>query len=199
MRKIRIAALDGSLRNFGVAILELDMSTMTIEPVELHLLQTEKSKSKQVRKSSDYEDRAISIAEQLPKLLDGCAAVFVEVPSGGQSYDAVMGFGIVIGIYAGIAGMLGLNLIEVSPSETKLATMGTRTASKQEMIDWATSTYPKANWRRARGSPTGKFTNDNEHLADAVAIAHAGIKTPSFKTTLALLSALGSTSSANAA
>lgn len=206
MAKIRIAALDGSKRNFGVAKLDLDLDTMELTPVELHLIKTEKSTSKQVRKSSDNLDRSIVISEGLSDLLRDCAAVFVEVPSGGQSHDAVLGFGIVIGLYAGVAGMMGRNLIEVSPSETKLAAVGTRTASKQEMIEWAITKYPAAPWLRAKQNgpkvKKGDPTNDNEHLADAVAIAHAGIRTPAFKTTLALLRStalIPDASSANAA
>ncbi len=199
MASVKIAALDGSKSNFGVAVLDLDLDTLELTPTELRLITTEKSKSKQVRKSSDNLDRATVITQELPELLKDCVAVFVEVPSGGQSYDAALGFGTVIGIYAGIAGMLNKNLVEVSPSETKLAAVGTRTASKQEMIEWATTKYPAAPWLRARGSATGAFTHANEHLADAVAIAHAGINVPSFRQTLTLLKAVNQASSANAA
>ena len=45
------------------------------------------------------------------------------------------------------------------------------------MIAWATGVYPDAPWKRHGG----RVTDDNEHLADAVAIAHAGVQTPEFR------------------
>lgn len=185
MAKIRIAGLDGSKTNFGVALMDLDMESMSLDVVSLLLFKTEKSKNKQVRASSDNLRRAQEIAVPLQQALAGCTAAFVEVPSGGQSYDAVLGFGIVIGLYASI----NIPVIEVSPSETKLAALGTRTASKEEMIEWATEKFPNASWRMRKLKGNMVPTKDNEHLADAVAIVHAGIKVPSFKQTLAILNA----------
>jgi len=185
MTSIKFAAADGSKKNFGIAVMELDLDTLEISVVDLILTKTEKSKNKQVRASSDNLERSQTIAASLPDALKDCACCFVEVPSGGQSYDAVLGFGIVIGIYACIEGILGVPTLEVSPSETKLAAVGTKTASKQEMIEWAAEKFPDAPWREYRGKPT----LDNEHLADAVAIGHAGIKTPAFKAMLAMLRA----------
>lgn len=185
MPKIIVAGLDGSKRNFGVAKIALDTDTLEMEIVDLHLIKTQKDPSKQVRKSSDNLRSAQEIASQLPGLLEDCASAFIEVPSGGQSYDAVLGFGIVIGIYAS----LPIPTVEVSPGETKLATVGTRTASKQEMIEWATEKFPDAPWRRTKRGGVMVPTLDNEHLADAVAIVHAGIRTPSFRQTLAIYQA----------
>jgi len=189
MAKIRVAGLDGSKSNFGIAILELDTATLEMTVIDLILVKTEKDKSKQVRKSSDNYKRSLEIASAIPSALKGVISTFIEVPSGGQDYNSVLGFGIVIGIYASIEGMLNIPAIEVSPGEAKLAAVGTRTASKQEMIEWAVEKFPAAPWRTARGKPGAKPTLDNEHLADAIAIVHAGIKTAAFKQTLAILNA----------
>lgn len=185
MSKIRIAGLDGSKTNFGVALLDLDLDTMEIDVADLLLFKTEKTKGKQVRMSSDNLRRAQEVAGPLRSALKDCITAFVEVPSGGQSYDAVLGFGIVIGIYASIE----IPVIEVSPSETKLAAVGTRTASKEEIIEWGMEKFPAAPWRMVKRKGVMVPTKDNEHLADGVAIAHAGIRVPSFKQTLAILQA----------
>lgn len=187
MTKVTMAALDGSKKNFGIAILAVDVDTLEIDVVDLVLIKTEKDQSKQVRKASDNYKRSLEITSGIAETLRAhkISGFFMEVPTGGQSYDAVLGFGIVIGVYASVEGMLGVPGIEVSPAEAKKATVGTRTASKQEMIDWATEKYPDAPWRSYRGKPT----LDNEHLADAVAIGHAGIKTAAFRQTLAILKA----------
>jgi Holliday junction resolvasome RuvABC endonuclease subunit len=185
MRKIRIAGLDGSKSNFGISLLDLDLDTMELSVVDLILAKTEKDKNKQVRKSSDNLRRAQEVMAQLRPALKGCVSAFIEVPSGGQSYDAVLGFGIVIGLYASIE----IPVVEVSPSETKLAAVGTKTASKEEMIEWAMEKFPDAPWRMRKLKGEMVPTKDNEHLADGVAIAHAGLKVPSFQQTLAILQA----------
>lgn len=181
--KIKIAGLDGSLRNFGMATLMLDVVSLDITVESLDLFTTAKTTAKTVRASSDNLLRAQSIVQGLHPKLIGVSSAFLEVPSGGQSYSAVLGFGIVIGIYAS----LSLPVIEVSPAETKLATVGTRTASKEEMIEWAYEKYPTAPWLTRKSKGEVVPTLANEHLADAVAIAHAGIKTPAFLQTLSIL------------
>jgi Holliday junction resolvasome RuvABC endonuclease subunit len=185
MGKIRIAGIDGSKTNFGISLLSLDTDTMALSVEDLILVKTEKTKVKQVRASSDNLRRAREIYLVTREALKGCAAVFVEVPSGGQSYDAVLGFGIVIGLYAS----LELEPIEVSPAETKKAALGTSTASKSEMIEWAVEKFPEAPWRMRKLHGEMVPKKDNEHLADGVAIAHAGIMLPSFRQTLSILAA----------
>lgn len=189
MTKIRIAGLDGSKTNFGIAIMELDIDTLELKVLNLHLVKTEKSKNKQVRASSDNLQRCQTISEAVFAQLHGCTAAFMEVPTGAQSAAAAMAFGMVIGIYSTIEPMLGVPTIEVSPAETKLAAVGTRTASKDEMIDWAREKFPGAPWLMRKSKGALVPTNDNEHLADAVAIVHAGIRTPAFKTVIAMLKA----------
>ncbi|MGV1754776.1 hypothetical protein [Agrobacterium sp. CG674] len=183
MSKILIAGLDGSLRNFGVATAWLDLQTLDLEIKELTIIKTANEKGKQVRVSSDYMRRALDIRTGVHAALKGVTTAFYEVPSGGQDYKSVMGFGIVIGTYAGIP----VPGSEVSPGETKIAAVGTRTASKEEMIAWAFEKYPDAPWRTRKFKGEIVPTADNEHIADAVAIMEAGIKTPSFQQTLAIL------------
>lgn len=183
--KIKIAGLDGSKTNFGIALMTMDVQTLDLEVVDLILVKTEKSTNKQVRASSDNLKRSQEIAQVLRQSLADVVSVFGEVPSGGQSYDAVLGFGIVIGLYASVIPPF----VEVSPSETKIAAVGTRTASKEEMIEWAMEKFPNAPWRTRKLKGQIVPTNDNEHLADAVGIVHAGIKTPAFQQTLAILRA----------
>lgn len=185
MGKILIAGLDGSLRNFGVATAWLDLQTLAIEIKDLILVKTEKSKDKKVRSSSDNLSRAMELKNGVHAAMRGVTTAFYEVPSGGQDYNAVLGFGIVIGTYAG----LPVPGAEVSPYETKLNAVGTRTASKEEMIEWAFAKYPAAPWRTRKLKGEIVPTKDNEHLADAVAIIEAGILTPSFQQTLAILRA----------
>ena len=189
MSKITIAALDGALANFGMAKLQYDITLpadQALSVLDLKLIHTEKSKVKSVRASSDRLRRSREIAMLSKAWLADCAMVFVEVPSGGQSHDATFAFGIVTGLYAS----LPLEPIEVSPAETKLAAVGTRTASKEEMIEWASGKFPAAPWLTTKRNGLIVPTKANEHLADAVAIAHAGIRLPVFQQTIAMISAM---------
>lgn len=183
MRKVKIAGLDGSLRNFGIAKATLDLDTMEVEIEDLVLIKTEKEKSKKLRASSDNLLRAKTIADEVKLQLKDRISVFAEVPSGGQDYRSVLGFGIVTGIYAS----LNVPLIEVSQMEAKTIAVGTKTASKAEMIEWAFNKFPNAPWRTRKFKGDLVPTSDNEHLADAVAIIYAGMATPVFQQTLAIL------------
>jgi hypothetical protein len=193
MTKILIAGMDGSFANFGVARMILDLGSNQLLVDDLNLTKTEKSKAKTVRVSSDNFRRSQEIYQDALPFLNGCVACFAEIPFGGKSYDAVLGFGITIGIYAALSHVCPL--IEVSPIETKKATVGTRTASKQEMIDWAFETYPNAPWLLTKRGGKMVPVLANEHLADACAIVHAGIRTPAFQQVKAILAA-GSTGKA---
>lgn len=187
MSRILVAGLDGSLRAFGVATAWLDVLTLDIEVKDLTLIETQLTKDKKVRSGSDYLSRAQTLKEGVHKALEGVTAAFYEVPSGGQDYRSVMGFGIVIGTYAA----LPVPGAEVSPGEAKMAAIGTRTGAKEDMCDWAQTAHPNAPWLRyeknGKGYKKGELTGKNEHLADAVAIIMAGLRTPSFQQTLAVL------------
>lgn len=185
MTKINICAFDGAKSNFGIALMTYDVDTGELEVTDMELVKTEKSKAKNVRVSSDNLRRAQELAAAVRRRAEGCVICFAEIPSGAQSADASLAFGIVIGLYASVT----IPLVEVSPFETKRAALGTNTASKQEMIEWACAKFPNAPWRKAKRNGVMTPTLDNEHLADAVAIAHAGVRTPAFQQTVAILKA----------
>lgn len=65
-----------------------------------------------------------------------------------------------------------------------MATTGSKTSTKEEMIEWAVSQQPNAEWLQ-RG---GKLTKKNEHLADAYGAIVAGMQTDDFKSAMAILS-----------
>jgi Holliday junction resolvasome RuvABC endonuclease subunit len=183
--KIKIAGLDGSLRNFGIAKLEYDTITGDLSILDLKLIETVPTKDKKMRASSDTFERAKKLAEEADEFTKDCIVTFAEVPFGGQSYDAVLGFGIVIGIYASLT----VTPEEVAPAQTKIAAVGTRTASKEEMIDWAFKRWPDAEWLTVKRKGVLAPTQKNEHLADACGVAVAGLKLPSFKQAVQIIAA----------
>lgn len=190
MAKIIFAALDGAIANFGIARLSYDTETGLLDVIDLLLNKTEKSKNKQMRSSSDDLRRAQEQVRFMREATKDCAVVFGEVPFGGKDAKASRAFGIVTGIYASIIQPFQ----EVTPTAVKRAAVGTATASKEEMIMWAVDRFPQAPWLRAKANGAkwkkGDLVADNEHLADAVAIGHAGILTPEFQQMTSMLNAI---------
>lgn len=179
---IRCAAIDPSMRNFGIAKVDIDLDDLSISVVDLKLISTESNikKNKVVRKNSDDMRRAEEITVAMHDFVKDCQLVFGEIPSGGQSARAVFSFGLAIGVMSSLK-VINKPLIQIQPVETKLAAVGTRVASKEEMIEWAAELYPNAPWLRAHNKPNGKPTLANEHLADAMGVAHAGVKSDEFQ------------------
>ncbi len=193
MKHVRMLGVDPSKTNFGMARLLINIEGKPfIERVErLVLIKTEPDKDKKVRKASSDLARARDIVEAFHDEADGCICIGSEVPSGGKSASAVHSFGMVIGILASAP----VPVMEVTPREVKMATVGRAGAAKEDMIEWAMSRFPDAGdgdpdhgWRYAKSGKTkGQPTADNEHLADAVCVGAATILTPQFLQTIYML------------
>jgi len=177
-----VLGIDPSLKNLGIAKCELDLQNGEITVLDLILVQTEKDQNKTIRRNSDDLNRARKLHKFFTTYTEWADFVFSEIPTGAQSARAALSFGIAIGVLASC----NKPLIQVMPTETKLHTVGTKTASKEEMIEWATEKYPGAPWLTAKSKGVTRFTNDNEHLADAVAVVHAGVETEQFQQLIAL-------------
>jgi len=181
MTTVTVMGIDPSLRNTGIAIALVDTDTNSIESIiALSLAQTKPGPKNQRKSSADYEAALVltstikrRIHEFNPKV------VFAEIPSGSQSSRGTMSAGISIGIMASTSPQP----IEVTPQQVKLQSCGILTATKDEMIEWAVGLYPDAPWHM-RG---GKIKKSNEHLADAIAVIHAGFVTPQWEVVRSLL------------
>lgn len=195
--KIRLVGMDPALSNLGIAIGTLDLDTMKIQVDELRLISTEGNAGKTVRKNSDDLRRAKLLRAGMMGACEGASFAIAEIPTGTQSARGAMSNGIALGILAGCP----IPLIEVVPNEVKLATVGDKKASKEQMIAWAAAKHPNANWNRyerdgfvkGKGGKllaswkAGDLKNDNEHLADACAVLEAGIRTNELKAAIALM------------
>ena len=183
--KIKVVGLDPSLNNWGIAYALIDVDTLELSITDLELVETEPGKAKTVRKNSDDIVRARALSQALSRATVGTTVAFCEVPVGSQSARAMASYGICVGVLGGC----GAPLVELTPYEVKIAAVGSKTAAKEEMIEWATALYPNAPWLKRAGRPVAK----NEHLADAVATIHAGMKTEQFQSVLRMLRAANQT------
>lgn len=190
MNKIRVCGFDPSMRNWGMAVADLDLGSGLLDVPTLSIIQPRDEKSKQVRKNSKDLALAKQLFEGAYDTAKSCKVVFVEVPVGSQSARAMASYGVCVGVLGSLAG-LGITIIEVSPEENKKALTGIKYATKEAMISAAMAEYPTANWpRQERNGATfkkGDLKAEAEHVADAIGAIHAGCATPTFQTLLKLL------------
>lgn len=182
--KIKLVGIDPALANIGVAHFIYDVSNGKLSAESLALLETKRGTTKQVRSNSDDLRRAQEGAKFIQGNIQNAAVVFAEIPVGSQSARAMAGYGISIGLMAGIGAhpnSFDGTLIQLMPSEVKLCATGSKHASKQEMIEWATETYPNLPWLTRKVKGKVSFIAKNEHMADACAVIHAGLQTDEFR------------------
>ena len=182
---ITVTGVDPALRNLGLARAHVDLDTLEVQVSLIQLVETERQVTKQVRKSSDDLRRARILQKALNLWCAGSTFAMAEIPTGTQSASGAMSNGICIGVLASCP----VPIIELSPTEVKLASVGIKTATKSEMIEWAMAKHPKLPWltRKLKGEVVP--IADNEHLADAVAAIYAGIATEQFAQARSLLKA----------
>lgn len=182
---IRVIGIDLAFANVGLSLVGVDQApdgSFKLDLLALRLITTSSDKDtrKVVRKSSEELRRAREIHAGIQGWINetGATLAFAEIPSGTQSASAARGLGIAVGVMACIQ----LPVLEVTPMEVKKAVATGKAPSKAEIIAWATTRWPNANWLRHNG----RITQNNEHLADAAAVVVAGVKTQPFQQLIAL-------------
>jgi len=170
---MKFVSIDSSLANTGIAVGSIGPTGLiTMDYIKLH--STSKSKHKQIRASSDTIQRCRSTWEFIQAIIKYAKpnVVFMETPSGSQSSAGMKSYGATCQLIASINPAP----IEVTPAEVKLGSVGSKTASKSDIINWAYALYDDLDWFWYANKPQAK----NEHMADAIAIVYAGIKTQEF-------------------
>lgn len=176
---IKIAGIDISMNNLGIckATIFQDGSIKIDDLILVQPAKPDKETKKQVRKNSDDLRRFRWLHDELHKQIIDTDLISVEMPVGSKSARAMVSYAGCIGVLASVEKPM----IEVTPTEVKLAGAGTKTATKDEMIEWATFKHPEAKWRVVSRKGVKQHTRDNEHLADGLATIYAAMKTDQFK------------------
>lgn len=183
---IKVVGFDPSLTAWGIAVgtFNIQGNTLSIESVKTVSPVTSKNKSTRV--NSDDLERASQLAEAAVTAVRGAHAVFVEVPVGSQSARAMASYGICVGIL-GTMRSQGIPFFEVTATEVKMAATGKRTATKKEMISWATGKFPDVAWPRyKKHGELLLVESEVEHQADAIGAINAGLLCQPFKQLLQL-------------
>lgn len=181
---ILVVGFDPSLRNWGISIGSLDMTTGQLTVLDLRVIQPVLPTGKQVRQNSEDLEAAKQLHEGAVDAAQGAQAIFVECPVGSQSARSMASYGICMGVLGALRSM-GIPFFEVTASEVKVATYGNKNATKSEMIKWATTTHPEANWpTHVKLGKTLITASDAEHMADATGAIYAGCAGNEFKQVL---------------
>jgi Holliday junction resolvasome RuvABC endonuclease subunit len=183
-KQMKVIGFDPSTSNFGMAQCALDVDTLEVTIENLILTKTESEKLKGVNKQSDDIRRAREIRAGMIAACEGYAIAISEIPFFSPAAYPAANFG--AGLTVGVLASCPIPLIQVSPRDVKIAAVGHHQACKEEMMEWAFARYPNANWRTYKRAGKVIPTQDNEHLADAVATVLAGIKTQQFQQVLAM-------------
>lgn len=172
-----ILGLDPSLRSWGLAAGKLDTDTNLVDIRKLDVFRIPEPTGKQIRQNTQDLHVATGLMESVHPYMKAANVCFAEVPVGSQSARAMVSYGVCVGILGANRG-LGCAFIEVTPLEVKMASVGKKTASKMEMIEWAMAKYPNAPWPFHNGKLNVGLA---EHMADACAAIEAGLKTQVFQ------------------
>jgi Holliday junction resolvasome RuvABC endonuclease subunit len=184
-RLINVCGMDPSMRSWGIACGTYNLDTHEVVITHVEVVNTESTKSKQVRTNSLDIARAVLLYEGAEDFFRVAQFTFVEVPVGSQSANGMKAYGMCVGILGSVRAS-GSQFIEVTPTEVKVAATGNKNATKDDMIEWATTKHPEAPWSKHHGKLN---TSKVEHQADAVGAIHAGIKSNAFKQLLPYLAA----------
>lgn len=180
---VKIVGIDIGLCNTGIAKASLNLDSMCLVIDDLILIQTEPSKIKSVRRNSDDMRRAKIIHDAVQFYTKETSFAIAEIPTGSQTARAAFAFGICIGVLSGSP----IPIIQVQPTEVKLATVGKKNATKDEMIAHAIKAHPDAPWLTHKSKGAIVYNADNEHLADAVSVIYAGLLSDQFVHATALM------------
>jgi len=158
-----ILALDIAFASTGFSVLEGG------KIIDFGTIKTEKTKVKSTRVSDDKASRAAMLAERLKAIIikHEIKGVVAELPSGSQNANASNLLGWANGVVVGVATSFSIPCEWISEGDSKKATLGKRSASKSEMIDWARAEWPNI--------PFPKAACHMEHIADALS-AYNGLK-----------------------
>jgi Holliday junction resolvasome RuvABC endonuclease subunit len=171
-RVLQVVGMDPSLRNWGISKGTLNLDTRKVHIQEVNVICPVLPTGKQVRQNSLDLESAKQLADSALRAVKGAQAIFVEVPVGSQSARAMASYGICVGVLGALRAS-GIPFFEVTPTEVKVTAVGSKTASKEAMINWARHSHPEADWPKAAAKA--------EHTADATAAIHAGLRTNEFK------------------
>ena len=178
---IPVLGLDPSLRHWGMAEAFLDLSTGILSTPLGSVIEPRDLEGKNIRVNMNDQWLAEQLAIPVIAACRRARAIFVEVPVGSQSARAMASYGICVGVLGAVRS-LGIPYFQVSATENKRVFTGNPNATKKQMISALIDFYPEIIL--PQGQKKGSVGDKAEHIADATASIHSGVRTTEFQTLL---------------
>lgn len=177
---LKVAGLDPSMSNWGIAIGELDLIEGYLTINEIHVIHP--SKHKNTKLTQNVKD--VLLAQDLYKdnmhILSDVDIIFAELPVGSQSARAMASYGICLGIVGALNVSLGIEAIKVTPMDVKKV-VGNNNPSKLDIIEWVMTNQPEVDFPTYKQKGVTYISAAKaEHMADAVVAIYAGCKQKPF-------------------
>lgn len=179
--KIPVLGMDPSLRHWGLSEAHLDLSNGVLSTPIGSIVEPKDLKGKNIRVNTNDQWLAEQLAGPVLEACQKAKCIFVEVPVGSQSARAMASYGVCVGILGAVRA-LGIPYIQVSPDENKRVFTGNKGATKKQMISKLIEFYPDIIL--PQGQTKGSIGDKSEHIADATAAIHSGVRTSEFQTLL---------------
>lgn len=161
-------AIDPSLRNTGIVYGKYDGSDVYPQGWEL-------IKTKKTNKTSagvDTFNRCLSIVNAIKNIVGELGStpdeltVIGETPSGSQNSSSAKSYGVSMMILAHMCLYTSSDILTVTPTELKKYTVGTNTATKEEIVSYVQNRYPNFDIPTHKdGKPIMSIC---EHVCDAL-------------------------------
>lgn len=158
---------DPSLKN--TALIWGQIENGVIKPIGHMISTTDKVKGEKVM--IDMVNRARKTIENIISTVTLVSPdyTFSEIPSGSQSLSGAKSAALSCAYIA----LLGADCVISTPGEVKKATGNKRTATKEDIMDWADKKFPDYEFPRKKDGTMVK--GKCEHICDALAVVESGI------------------------
>ena len=183
---MKFVSIDSSLNNTGIAVGSYTNDIISIEKILLFengsaIEKKYKNTKKRLRRKTKecIEVCALTFCNIRNAInnigVNTIDMIFIEEPTGSQNSSGMKSYGVTCQLIGVLKDYF--KVTSVSADSAKIASVGNKNASKQEIIDWAYNLYPNLEWEvHGPGKYEGQLKDKNEHMADAIAIGYAGIK-----------------------
>lgn len=178
---VKVLGIDCSLNNLGLCVCEVD-ENLNLKVLKTQLIKNDQVYPKKMLQSFQDFDKSKKFAKALREVIgENKIQICVgEIPCGSQSSRACTSAGVVVGLLGSVASFC--SICGVTPVQAKKASVGSKTASKEDIIVWAQQTHPEVQFRTRTLHGQQVVMKDSEHEADSIAIVTAALDTEEFQT-----------------
>ena len=161
-----VIGFDPSMCNWGYAVANV---TDKVTPIALGVITvTGEGRST----TEQYINHAAKLFAGVIDVLSkySIKTIIAETPTGSQSFASAKSYALVNGLL-GVLTTQGFNVILVKPNDLK-NTVGNRTATKVDMVNWVIQKYPNIALPKHNGKVV---LSQAEHMCDALIAIHTAI------------------------